>query len=75
MYLLENFTLLWLISHFCWTVLSVYYFQPMQMHTHTQPSRNISRSIINNTFLHLFFIFIFQLVHTSYLKVHRLHAI
>lgn len=48
----------------------------MQTHTHTKPlSRNISRSIINNTFLHLFFIFIFQLVHTSDLKVHRLHAI
>ena len=75
MYLLENFTLLWLISHFCWTVLSVHYFQPMRC-THTQSvSRNISRSIINNTFLHLFFIFIFQVVHTSYLKVHRLHAI
>lgn len=44
--------------------------------THTQSvSRNISRSIINNTFLHLFFIFIFQVVHTSYLKVHRLHTI
>ena len=44
--------------------------------THTKPlSRNISKSIINNTFLHLlFFIFIFHLVHTSCLKVHRLHA-